>query len=445
MKLHDLRPAEGSRKERIRVGRGIAAGKGKTAGRGTKGQKARAGGSIPPWFEGGQTPLHMRIPKLRGFKNRFKHRIRGRERRGHRRGRRARGVRAEAAADAKPKGAKAKGGPPRSRQPGHPAGRRPGPEPEQAAQDPGHRGAVDARCSSWPTRSPRSARAKIEAAGGTGQRPRGPDAPLKAIGLERRGPPEAPAAETDRRRRRPGRRGAKAKAARRTTKAKAEPPRRAPTRPRPRRRPAEVDGCTSRWTAEADRHATPTRPKPRPTDAERRDRRRRARGRCTPTKPRPRPATTPEPVFESLLNAFRAPDIRRRILVVLGLLIAFRFLAAVPVPGIDRDPARHLPGGQPAVRAAQPVLGRRPVELLGRGPGPEPLHQRVDHHAVDAGRRALPPGPQPRRRVRPQQDHPVHPLPGRADGAAAVVRLPGPPQQQQRPDRDASISAASTP
>lgn len=72
MKLHDLRPAEGSRKDRIRVGRGIAAGKGKTAGRGTKGQKARAGGSIPPWFEGGQTPLHMRIPKLRGFKNRFR-------------------------------------------------------------------------------------------------------------------------------------------------------------------------------------------------------------------------------------------------------------------------------------------------------------------------------------------------------------------------------------
>jgi large subunit ribosomal protein L15 len=72
MKLHELQPAEGSRKKRMRVGRGIAAGKGKTAGRGTKGQKARAGGSIPPWFEGGQTPLHVRIPKLRGFKNRFK-------------------------------------------------------------------------------------------------------------------------------------------------------------------------------------------------------------------------------------------------------------------------------------------------------------------------------------------------------------------------------------
>src|SRR6266496_2087433 len=72
MTLHDLRPPDGSHKARIRVGRGIAAGKGKTAGRGTKGQKARAGGSIPPWFEGGQTPIHIRIPKLRGFRNRGK-------------------------------------------------------------------------------------------------------------------------------------------------------------------------------------------------------------------------------------------------------------------------------------------------------------------------------------------------------------------------------------
>ena len=72
MKLHDLHPAEGSRKARMRVGRGIAAGKGKTAGRGTKGQKARTGGTIPPWFEGGQTPIHIRVPKLRGFRNRFR-------------------------------------------------------------------------------------------------------------------------------------------------------------------------------------------------------------------------------------------------------------------------------------------------------------------------------------------------------------------------------------
>jgi len=70
VKLHDLKPAPGSHIKRIRVGRGIAAGKGKTAGRGTKGQKARAGGTIPAWFEGGQTPAHMRLPKLHGFTRR---------------------------------------------------------------------------------------------------------------------------------------------------------------------------------------------------------------------------------------------------------------------------------------------------------------------------------------------------------------------------------------
>lgn len=72
MKLHDLRPAPGSHKARRRVGRGIAGGQGKTAGRGTKGQKSRAGGNLPAWFEGGQTPLHQRIPKLRGFRNPFR-------------------------------------------------------------------------------------------------------------------------------------------------------------------------------------------------------------------------------------------------------------------------------------------------------------------------------------------------------------------------------------
>src|SRR3954470_9956689 len=72
MKLHDLKPAPGSRKAKRRVGRGIAAGQGKTAGRGTKGQKARAGGNLPAWFEGGQTPLHQRLPKLHGFRNPFR-------------------------------------------------------------------------------------------------------------------------------------------------------------------------------------------------------------------------------------------------------------------------------------------------------------------------------------------------------------------------------------
>jgi large subunit ribosomal protein L15 len=72
VKLHDLHPAPGSRKPARRVGRGHGSGRGKTAGRGTKGQKARAGGNIPAWFEGGQTPLHVRTPKLHGFKNRFR-------------------------------------------------------------------------------------------------------------------------------------------------------------------------------------------------------------------------------------------------------------------------------------------------------------------------------------------------------------------------------------
>jgi large subunit ribosomal protein L15 len=72
MKLHDLQPTPGSHKPARRVGRGHGSGRGKTAGRGTKGQKARAGGGIPAWFEGGQTPLHVRTPKLHGFKNRFR-------------------------------------------------------------------------------------------------------------------------------------------------------------------------------------------------------------------------------------------------------------------------------------------------------------------------------------------------------------------------------------
>lgn len=72
MKLHDLQPADGSKKKRTRVGRGISAGKGKTAGRGTKGQGARSGGGKGPYFEGGQLPLVRRLPFKRGFTNIFR-------------------------------------------------------------------------------------------------------------------------------------------------------------------------------------------------------------------------------------------------------------------------------------------------------------------------------------------------------------------------------------
>lgn len=70
MKVHDLKPAPGSTREKRRVGRGIGGKGGKTAGRGSKGQRAR--GSVKPGFEGGQMPLSRRIPKLKGFRNPFR-------------------------------------------------------------------------------------------------------------------------------------------------------------------------------------------------------------------------------------------------------------------------------------------------------------------------------------------------------------------------------------
>ena len=75
MKLHELSPAAGSKKEVKRIGRGAGSGQGKTAGKGHKGQKARSGGTIRPGFEGGQMPLHRRLPK-KGFNNtRFQDKI----------------------------------------------------------------------------------------------------------------------------------------------------------------------------------------------------------------------------------------------------------------------------------------------------------------------------------------------------------------------------------
>lgn len=68
MKLHTLKPADGARQDKVRVGRGTGSGCGKTSGRGHKGQKARSGGGVRPGFEGGQMPIYRRLPK-RGFKN----------------------------------------------------------------------------------------------------------------------------------------------------------------------------------------------------------------------------------------------------------------------------------------------------------------------------------------------------------------------------------------
>jgi large subunit ribosomal protein L15 len=72
MKLHELAPPNGARSERRRLGRGLGSGRGKTAGKGTKGQKARSGGGVPLYFEGGQLPLVRRLPYRRGFTNIFR-------------------------------------------------------------------------------------------------------------------------------------------------------------------------------------------------------------------------------------------------------------------------------------------------------------------------------------------------------------------------------------
>jgi len=71
MKLHELAPADGSKKNKKRIGRGNGSGSGKTAGKGNKGQNSRSGGGVRPGFEGGQMPIHRRLPK-RGFTNIFK-------------------------------------------------------------------------------------------------------------------------------------------------------------------------------------------------------------------------------------------------------------------------------------------------------------------------------------------------------------------------------------
>lgn len=72
MRTHELQAPEGATRERIRIGRGHGSGKVKTGGKGTKGQNARAGGGVPPYFEGGQLPLIRKLPYRRGFRNPFR-------------------------------------------------------------------------------------------------------------------------------------------------------------------------------------------------------------------------------------------------------------------------------------------------------------------------------------------------------------------------------------
>ena len=72
MRMHELQPPDGATRQRVRIGRGHGSGKVKTGGKGTKGQYARAGGGVPPYFEGGQLPLIRKLPYRRGFRNPFR-------------------------------------------------------------------------------------------------------------------------------------------------------------------------------------------------------------------------------------------------------------------------------------------------------------------------------------------------------------------------------------
>jgi large subunit ribosomal protein L15 len=72
MRMHELQPPDGATRQRVRIGRGHGSGKVKTGGKGTKGQNARAGGGVPPYFEGGQLPLIRKLPYRRGFRNPFR-------------------------------------------------------------------------------------------------------------------------------------------------------------------------------------------------------------------------------------------------------------------------------------------------------------------------------------------------------------------------------------
>ena len=339
------KPAPGSTKAQTRVGRGIAAGKGKTAGRGTKGQKARAGGSIPAWFEGGQTPLHSRIPKLRGFKNPFK-------------------IEYEVVnvGDIAPPVELGELEP----------GDMPGAKPTKGKAAPITVNQEILRAAGLVRRLDRpmkvlgdgelstalfvvadafsaSAAAKIEAAGGTVQSSRCPIEPIRRSASR----PERTAgrshsrprgqATAEPRRGPPSHRG-RAAGAEAASQGGAPPPK--ATTPRPPQSPSR-----------------PSRPQPRPP---------------TPTTRRPmqppqpqRAAERPSPsrvaaVFESLLNAFRAPDIRRRILFVLGILVVYRLLAHVPVPGVDRDALAEFFQNNPAFGILDLFSGGGLSQLLDR-------------------------------------------------------------------------------
>ena len=384
MKLHDLQPAEGSRKPRTRVGRGIAAGKGKTAGRGTKGQKARAGGGDPGLVRGRPDAAPHAHPEAARLQEPVQDRVRGRQHRRHRRARRC----AARSRSRRPAKASAKSA------------------PITVNQDI-LRAVGLVRTLNKPMKIlgagelsvplfvvadafTASARAKIEAAGGSVNVLEIPKTPLAALGVTVEAEAEASTGARERRPRSPPAPPPTSRPRpRRTSRPRQTSRPRRPRRPRPTCRPrptqrrgsddAEATTATDDAEASADSHRRDRRrcgdPGRRGRSAVRRRRLTRVRiaPQCLPGAGHP----APDPLCPRPADRLPPAGVRAD-------------------PGRGQGSAQGLRRGQRAGRPARPVLGRRPVALLGRRVGDEPVHQRLDHHAADDRRRAVAPGAQPR-------------------------------------------------
>ena len=436
MKLHDLQPAPGSRKERMRVGRGIAAGKGKTAGRGTKGQKSRAGGTSRPGSRAARRRCTSACPSCTASSDRGRieyqvvnvgriseYAVAGRF--GSEPGKSPLTVNSELLRGA--------GLISTERQP---------------VKVLGH-GDVTVKLFVAADAFTKSAREKIEAAGGFVQPladhpspaerpPRSAEPPRQQARQGRRRADTAPQGRSGRSAPpKPSTGPPKAEAA--ATEAEAEPqvaerPSARALEPKPRRA-AEAETADAEAptppSAEAEAASAARRPPPR---------RSRSRLRAGDDRHQPPPTTSAsedEPerraprdarrksadlrgriaVFDALVNAFRAPDIRRRILFVLAMLVLVRGLAHVPVPGVDQagaDAGPRASSSSCSCSTCSRAVACRPSRVIALGVNPY-----INASIIMQLMTGVVPRLQqlsPRRRVRPQQDQPVHALPDRADG-----------------------------
>ena len=261
--------------------------------------------------------------------------------------------------------------------------------------------------------------------------PRDPGAEPLA-GARRRATADRAADGAPQRRRAARRRPRRAKAAEAATRRRKPPSR--PTAPRPPSRAAAAEDAADRRrrraaAAPSRRRGRAGRPTPRgPPSAP--TRRGRPAGRRRATRPRSRRRRADAPCSSAGQRVPRAGHPPAHPLRRWGCWSSSGCWRTCRCRASTTPRSRVPRTTTSSSAAARPVLGRRPVDLLDRRDGREPVHQRLDHHAADDGRRARLQALSARRRVRPQQDQPVHALPDRADGPAPGLRLPGDPERR---------------